>query len=64
VPDVILGETERRILDAVESLARSLQAERERLARRLSNLEHELELLATRLDGEPALIGPASTPLS
>ena len=54
-----LGERERRILEAVSSLARSLQAERERLARRLGQLEQELDVLASRLDGEPALIAPA-----
>lgn len=59
VHDVTPGDPERRILDAVSSLARSLQAERERLARRLRELEDELDVLASRLDGEPALIAPA-----
>ena len=59
VNDLSLGERERRILEAVSSLARSLQAERERLARRLGQLEQELDVLASRLDGEPALIAPA-----
>ncbi len=55
--DRAVSEGERRLFEQVASLARSLRADRERLAARLCGLEPELAVLATRLDGEPAVIG-------
>ena len=43
-------ERERRLIDAVVSLAKSFREERDRLARRLSELEREIDALAVRLD--------------
>lgn len=45
-----------RLLEQVVSRARSLRDERERLARRLTELEDELSVLASKLDGRPAVI--------
>ena len=64
--DVILPELlasddegERRLIQAVVTLARSLRDERDRLARRLHEVELELNLLASKLlareDGAEAL---------
>ena len=50
------GERERKILEAVSALARSLRDERERLAKRLAELEHELAVLACKLDGQPTFV--------
>ena len=50
------GERERKIMEAVSTLARSLRHERERLARRLVELEHELAVLASKLDGQPTFV--------
>jgi len=43
-------DRERRLIDAVVSLAKSFREERDRLARRLSELEREIDALAVRLD--------------
>ena len=43
-------ERERRLIEAVVSLAKTFREERDHLARRLSQLEHEMEILALRLD--------------
>lgn len=43
-------ERERRLIDAVVSLAKSFRDERDRLARRLTELEREIDALAVRLD--------------
>ena len=43
-------ERERRLIDAVVSLAKSFREERDRLASRLSELEREIDALAVRLD--------------
>jgi len=43
-------ERERRLIDAVVSLAKSFREERDRLARRLTELEREIDALAVRLD--------------
>lgn len=43
-------ERERRLIEAVVSLAKSFREERDRLARRLSELEREVDALAVRLD--------------
>jgi hypothetical protein len=41
---------EHRLIEAVVSLAKSFREERDRLARRLSQLECELDALALRID--------------
>ena len=41
---------EQRLIEAVVSLAKSFRDERDRLARRLSELEQEIDALAVRLD--------------
>ena len=54
--DSTVSQSEQRLLEQVVSLARSLRDERERLARRLAELERELSVLASRLDGQPTAI--------
>lgn len=63
-PDVIIpepldgvDERERRLIEAVVALARSLRDERDRSARRLWEVERELSLLTSKLDvpGEDAV---------
>ena len=58
--DTDLGDREPRLLDQVISLLRTLRNERERLTRRLTDLEQELCVLASQLDGRPAVIALAS----
>ncbi len=41
---------EHRLIEAVVSLAKSFREERDRLARRLSQLEREIDALGVRLD--------------
>jgi hypothetical protein len=41
---------EHRLIEAVVSLAKSFREERDRLARRLGQLEREIDALALRLD--------------
>ena len=53
----IADERERRIFEAVMTLARSYRDDRERLVRRLSAVEHALDVLALRLE-----LGPAASP--
>jgi hypothetical protein len=58
-------ERERRLIDAVVALARSLRDERDRLAARLREVELELSLLASKMDarGEAEdLLDPFSGP--
>lgn len=43
-------DREHRLIEAVVSLAKSFREERDRLARRLSQLEREIDALALRLD--------------
>lgn len=43
-------ERDRRLLDALASLARSLREERQDLADRLRSMERELNLLAEKLE--------------
>ena len=43
-------DRERRLIEAVVSMAKSFREERDRLARRLSQLEREIDALAVRLD--------------
>lgn len=49
-------DRERRLLERAISLARALGEERERVARRLAELEKELSVLAAKLDGPPTVI--------
>ena len=43
-------DRERRLIDAVVSLAKSFREERDSLARRLTELEREVDALAVKLD--------------
>jgi len=43
-------DRERRLIEAVVSLAKTFREEREQLLLRLTQLEHEIEILAIRLD--------------
>lgn len=43
-------DRERRLIEAVVSLAKTFREEREHLLRRVTQLEREIELLAIRLD--------------
>ena len=47
---VAADDRERRLIEAVVSMAKSFREERDRLARRLSQLEREIDALAVRLD--------------
>ena len=57
-------DRERRLIEAVVSLARTFRVERDRLARRLTELEREIEALAFRVEAqhEPAAASPAGAP--
>jgi hypothetical protein len=59
-------DRERRLIDAVVSLAKSFREERDRLARRLSQLEREIDALAFKLDQHqrefPGTAQPAASP--
>jgi hypothetical protein len=50
----IVDEHERRIIDAVMTLARSFRDDREALARRLSAVEHALDALTLRVELQPS----------
>lgn len=51
-------DRERRLIDAVVSLAKSFREEGDRLAQRLTQLEREIDTLSVRLDAhERALAG-------
>lgn len=54
--DSRVSERGERLLEQIVSLAQSLRDERERLARRLTELERELSVLASKLDGQPTAI--------
>ena len=43
-------DRERRLIEAVVSLAKSFREERDRLASRLTQLEREIDTLAVKLD--------------
>ena len=45
-------DRERRLIEAVVSLAKSFREEREQLMRRLTQLEQEIAMLALRLDAQ------------
>jgi hypothetical protein len=54
-------DRERRLIDAVVALARSLRDERDRLAARLREVELELSLLAAKMEARgdgPAVLDP------
>lgn len=51
-PLATVEERERRLIDAVVALARSLRDERDRLAQRLNEVERELGLLVAKLDAK------------
>jgi hypothetical protein len=57
-------DRERRLIEAVVGLAKSFREERDRLARRLIQLEREMELLALRLDAHerPRPAAPPAAP--
>ena len=59
-------ERERRLIDAVVSLAKSFREERDRLARRLTELEREIDALAFKLDQRqrefPEIVMPVVLP--
>lgn len=46
----VQDDRERLLIEAVVTLARTLRDERDRLAERLREVEHELNTLASRLD--------------
>jgi hypothetical protein len=49
-----IEEREQRLIDLVVSLAKSLRDERERLAARLAEVEHELSILSSKLQAQAA----------
>jgi hypothetical protein len=55
-------DRERRLIEAVVSLAKSFREERDRLVRRLSQLEQEMVILSLRLDAQQSPPRPASPP--
>jgi hypothetical protein len=55
-------DRERRLIDAVVSLAKSFREERDRLVRRLSQLEQEMVILSLRLDAQQSPPRPAGPP--
>ena len=59
-------DRERRLIEAVVSLAKSFREERDRLASRLTELEREIDSLAVKLDQHqrefPGTVQPAEPP--
>ena len=59
-------DRERRLIEAVVSLAKSFREERDRLASRLTELEREINSLAVKLDQHqrefPGIVQPAEPP--
>jgi hypothetical protein len=57
-------DRERRLIEAVVSLAKTFREERDQLMRRLTELEHEIEVLAIRLDEQarPRRASPPNGP--
>jgi hypothetical protein len=55
-------DREHRLIEAVVSLAKSFREERDRLARRLSQLEREIDALAVRLDQDQRELPETSPP--
>jgi hypothetical protein len=62
VNETVTDDRERRLIDAVVSLAKAFREEGERLGRRLSRLERDFELLAIRLDAQMRAPREASPP--
>lgn len=62
-----IADREHRLIEAVVSLAKSFREERDRLARRLSQLEREIDALAVKLDQHqrefPETVPPAAPPI-
>jgi hypothetical protein len=60
-------DRERRLIDAVVSLAKSFREEGDRLAQRLTRLEQEIDTLSVRLDAHErafaGIIAPGAPPL-
>jgi len=48
------ADRDRRLAEHIAAATRSLREERDRLAKRLADLEQELANLATRLEARPA----------
>lgn len=64
-PEGSVEDRERRLIDAVVALARSLRDERDRLAARLREVELELSLLAAKMEARsdgPAILDPFTRP--
>ena len=60
-----IEDRERRLIDAVVALARSLRDERDRLAARLREVELELSLLAAKMEARsdgPVILDPFNGP--
>ena len=57
-------DREHRLIEAVVSLAKSFREERDRLARRLSQLEHEIDALGVRLDQHQREFPGTALPIS
>ena len=57
-------DREHRLIEAVVSLAKSLREERDRLARRLSQLEREIDALGVRLDQHQREFPETALPVS
>ena len=55
-------DRERRLIEAVVSLAKTFREERDQLMRRLCQLEQELEVLAIRLDAQQPGASPDAPP--
>jgi|RhiMetdeSRZDD1v2_1073273.scaffolds.fasta_scaffold487736_2 predicted RNase H-like nuclease (RuvC/YqgF family) len=57
-------DREQRLIEAVVSLAKSFREERDRLARRLSQLEREIDALTFKLDQHQREFPPAGPPVA
>lgn len=55
-------DREQRLIEAVVSLAKSFREERDRLARRLSQLEREIDALTFKLDQHQREFPPVGPP--
>ena len=55
-------DRERRLIEAVVSLAKTFREERDQLMRRLCQLEQQLEILAIRLDAQQPAASPDAPP--
>jgi hypothetical protein len=57
-------DREQRLIEAVVSLAKSFREERDRLARRLSQLEREIDALTFKLDQHQREFPAAGSPVA